>query len=203
MTRRGPALRFDAAAHAYYLDGVRVPSVTQMLHADGKIDTTWYTEESRIRGSAVHAWTAAYDMDAADVDAVEGLYRGYCLAHVEAMRVLRPDVLRIEEAWAHTGFRYGGRLDRVWRLFGAITIAELKTGGFQEWHRIQTALQAIIAEEELGVPARALKRVSLHLQSDGRFTLEAHEDAIDFAWAKNVIARHACRREPWVPAEVW
>jgi hypothetical protein len=196
-------IRFDQAAHAYYLHEVRVPSITQMMSAEGMIDSIWYTEESRQRGTAVHEWTASFDLGAVEIESYEGAYRPYMLAHVEAMRVLRPEILEVEVPLVHERLRYGGRMDRLWRLFSALSIVELKSGPPMPWHRIQTALQAILVEQERGVPATAIKRYGLHLRGNGRYKLDPHDNPIDIGRARGVIAKQACRMEPWVPAERW
>ena len=57
----GEVLSFDPITHQYRLDGERVPSVTQVLSVCGLIDDTWYTEESRQRGQAIHLATKLLD----------------------------------------------------------------------------------------------------------------------------------------------
>jgi predicted transcriptional regulator of viral defense system len=54
-------MEFDAETHTYYVNGEVVPSVTQVLHAAGIIDTQWFTEFGRWRGSAVHKATHYFD----------------------------------------------------------------------------------------------------------------------------------------------
>jgi len=195
--------RYDDRLHAYYLDEVRVPSITQMLTADGEINATWFTEESRVRGTAVHDLAARFALGALERDEYEGAYRGYFLAHVEAMKLLRPEVLHVEIPWCHRRYRFGGRLDLVVRLYGALSVVELKSGDRLPWHGVQTALQAMLVEQETGVPATSVRRYGLHLKADGRFKLDPHEQIGDFGKAKNILARHACRMDPWEPAEVW
>ncbi len=108
-----------------------------------------------------------------------GEFRPYLLAHVEAMRVLKPTVLHVEVPWIHRRYRFGGRLDRAWLLWGARAIVDLKSGEHEKWHRVQTALQAMLAEQETGVPAHAWRRYGLHLKANGRYKLLPH-DAVFF-----------------------
>src|SRR5262245_2178024 len=58
-------LEFDPTTHTYRVDGVRYPSVTQVLERVGIIDYSYIPAPTRemalARGSAVHAWTAHDD----------------------------------------------------------------------------------------------------------------------------------------------
>lgn len=56
-----PYIELDEASHTYYVDGVAQLSVTQILKAAGLIDTQWFTEFGRWRGSAVHKATRYFD----------------------------------------------------------------------------------------------------------------------------------------------
>ena len=56
-------IQFDEAAHVYTVAGVERPSVTQILKDAGLIDTTWYTDEARQRGRAVHLAAQFLDED--------------------------------------------------------------------------------------------------------------------------------------------
>lgn len=187
-----PELRFEPAHHEYFLDGVQIPSVTQMLVATGWIDPTYYTEESRRRGSIVHTLTAAYDLGTLDLDRVHQ-YRGYVLAYIEAMRTIRPTMLAIEEMVVHPGYPFAGKPDRVARMFGVLTIPEIKTGGRERAHAVQTALQAILvagADREHRLPPTSYQRAAIYLKASGRYTLEQHPARRDFDHAYQVL--HDC-----------
>jgi hypothetical protein len=57
---------------------------------------------------------------------------------------------------------------------------------------VQTALQAILAAEEKGIPPELLLRFALYLTARGKFYLDEHKDRTDFDEAYNVI-RRCCR----------
>jgi hypothetical protein len=66
-------MEFDAENHIYYVDGDPKISVTQVLKEAGLIDTAWFTEFGRWRGSAVHKATHYFDegdMDRRTLDPV-------------------------------------------------------------------------------------------------------------------------------------
>jgi hypothetical protein len=202
---RVESIRFDEGDHAYYLGDVRVPSITQMLNANGDINAVYFTEEARIRGSAVHALVASHALGALGRDEYEGPYRGYYLAAVDALAILRPKIHAVEEPNIHRAHRYGGRIDLDWELFGARGPCELKTGAKEKWHGTQTALQAILIEQETGIPATSLQRHALYLRKDGRYALHDFKPTLvsDFGAARNLIASWAGRLQPWEPIEAW
>jgi hypothetical protein len=181
--------RFDALRHDYIDPGTgeQFPHITGMLEDAGYIDTEWFTEESRIRGQIVHRLTGDYDLGALDVPSCTSIHRGYLLAHVELMKILRPEILAVEEPLVHPRYRYGGRPDRVWRLDGAIAVPEIKSGDPEDSHGIQTALQAILISLRYGLPAPSILRYGVYLKGNGRYKLEKFKDRADFDKALRVI----------------
>lgn len=183
--------RYDDEAHAYIaLDtGEELQHITGMLLRTGKVDDTWFTEESSVRGSMVHDLTASYDLEALDVDGCDSPWRGYLLAHVKAMQVIKPEVLEVEVARVHPRYRYGGRPDRALRMWSRLSVLEVKTGQEDASHGIQTALQAMLLEREYNLPARAWGRYALYLRENGKYKLRECKDPADFNEAEKVIRR--------------
>lgn len=186
--------RFNADAHEYIdlASGEVLPHITGMLERAGWIDDRWYTEESSARGTAVHRLTADYDLGALDVASCESIFRAYLLGHVKCMSILKPKVLAVEEPMAHRTLRFGGRPDRDVITFGARGTLEIKSGGPERGHQIQTALQAILIADEAGLPPESLTRHALYLKPNGKFKLEEHKNRKDFDEAYRVIRE--CRR---------
>lgn len=190
--------RFDAAAHEYLSvdSGEVYPHITGMLQTTGWVDAKWYTAESRDRGSAVHRLTTDFDLGAIgreDLPLVNSIYKGWLMAHVSAMDIIRPTWDMIETPMVHSVHHYGGRLDRGGMVYKAFSVVELKSGGPEKAHAIQLALQAILASEKVNLPAETIPRYGLYLKSNGKFKLELFPDTRrDFAEARRVIAR-CCR----------
>jgi hypothetical protein len=65
-------LEFDEAGHRYFVNGDEKMSTTQVLHWAGLIDTTWFKEWHRWRGSETHkaiaTWNKAGKIDKRTVD---------------------------------------------------------------------------------------------------------------------------------------
>lgn len=187
--------RFDAGPHEYVdlETGAIIPHITGMLLTAGVVNDDWYTEDSSRRGTEVHALTSDYDLGALDPDGCLSRYRGYLLAHVQAMKILRPEFVAIEEPAVHPVYRFGGRPDRVIMLRGLKGVLEIKTTANPEpSHALQTALQCILVAQDAELPPHMLQRLCLYLKPNGRFRLVEHVDRHDFAQADKIIKR-CCR----------
>lgn len=196
--------RFDAEAHEYIdlATGAVLPHITSMLQRSGIVDAGWYTDASRERGTAVHRLTADYDLGALDPAKCISAYRGYLLAHHAAMTILKGQGLvlhAIEEPLVHPTYRYGGRPDRIVSMAGRLGVLELKSGGPERGHQVQTSLQAILACVEARLPAESLGRWCLYLKESGKFKLEEHRRREDFVEAHRII-RTCCGTPIEMPA---
>ena len=188
--------RFDAERHEYWaLDtGELLPHITGILEATGQIDTRWYTRSARDRGTLVHGWTMDIDFDVLpELDSIDESLRPYLSAYKMFAAIERPINLAIEVALVHPHFRYGGRIDRQVRMRKRTGVLEIKTGGVERWHMLQTALQAMLQSEETGIPAETLGRWVVYLRkvgklgTQGRFSLEEHRDPADFAEVRQIL----------------
>ncbi len=149
------ALAFDAASHRYTLDGVVLPSVTQVIRDAGLMpayyseDAEWYAD----RGSAVHEATALYDRGILDDASLDQEIVGY----VESYRAFRRDsekdlrIVDIEVPLASLGMFLAGTPDRLILWRGRGTVLEIKTGSAEPWHRLQVAGYMALAESIEGL----------------------------------------------------
>lgn len=182
--------RFNASEHTYtdLVTGEELQHVTGMLTRTGWVDPLWMTEASSLRGQAVHKLTADYDLEALDLaTCVCGPYRPYLLAHVAARKTLGLEILAVEEPVVHPHYRFGGRPDRVVSDAGLVGPLEVKSGEVLKSHPIQTAIQAILLEPRLRVPAEFQFRAALYLQPNGKFKFRPHTDRGDIITARNIV----------------
>lgn len=193
------SFRFNPDRHEYTDARGRVlPHITGMLERTGWIDSTWYSEESSARGTAVHSLTADYDMGALEAQSCSSVYKPWLLAYVAAMEVLRRPVWSaIEAPVVHPDLRFAGRPDRVGTVFGAYTILEIKTNNkgwnLERAHPIQTALQALLVSAAYPLPPEEWQRYALYCRPDGRWRVIEHKDTRkDFDEARRII--RACTR---------
>ena len=205
---RTALVQIEESAHVYTVAGVERPSVTQILKDAGLIDTTWYTDEARERGKAVHFATHFLDEDDLEWDTVLPHYRGYVQAwerfkqesHFEIGRDSDGNLL-IEYRLFHPVFGYCGTLDRLGTIGNVEYVLDIKTGGPDEWHGYQIA-----AYSHCLPSPHSRKRMTVHLRANGSFSTREHElPTLPYHWqvfaAATVIwqAKHRKRNSHGYP----
>lgn len=183
--------RFDEQDHSYTTDDGRVVSITGLLAVGGWIDDRWYTEESSERGRFVHKLAADYDLGAIDACDAPPAYLGYLLAHVTLTKIVKPEWRHVEVPAVHRTLKFAGRCDRVGYVYKRGAVLEVKSGDEEKGHPIQTALQAILAADELALPAESIDRYAAYYSATGRYRLKQHVNPQDFVEARKLIAKYA------------
>lgn len=157
-------LNFDPETHKYTLDGVVLPSVTQVLHGVGLIDfghiDQLILDRAAALGTAVHAACAYDDMTDLDEDALDDNIR----PHLDAWRKFRGTMKfdAIEQSLCHPGYGFAGTPDRV----NSDLIIDIKTGSIvPAWVGLQLAAYSILAD----LPTA--KRWAVQLKPDGSFKI--------------------------------
>ena len=122
---------FDEATHTYTLDGVVIPSVTEICApiTCGKYPPVGVVQQAAARGTRVHELCALYDMDALP-DEIEAELVGYVKAWAAFCRDYKP-------VWRHmelplyraidTGLPFAGTLDRIGEIDGEMPVVDIKT----------------------------------------------------------------------------
>lgn len=191
-----PPFRYDDSNHEYLdpASGEVYPHITGLLERAGWVDDRWYTEESSVRGTAIHKATARIDLE--DILGLDDSFvasaeiRGWLLAYLEAKRKTQPAYSSIEQPRVHPTWKFAGRIDRGGVVFGRRGIVEIKSGLKEKSHQIQTALQAILIAPWFGaLPAVHVARWCLYLKPNGKLRFLPHEDRKDFDEANRILAR--------------
>ena len=179
---------FDEEKHIYTLDDVELDSVTGILTAEGFIDTRFYDEWSRTRGSYVHEATHLYDRGELDEDALDPQLRPYLDAWIRFKEEARFRVLRSEEPVFHPILFYAGTPDKT-GFFDEklVAIIDIKSGKAESWAAVQTAGYAGILEAR---NKARFKRFALELREDATYKLIPHEDRQDTAIWLSALAVH-------------
>jgi hypothetical protein len=186
---------FTADNHRYAVDGVAVPSVTQVLAISGLDDTTGiplhYLERAAGIGSAVHKACHFLDEEDLELESLDPLIQGYVLAYQRFRAENNFEIELIEHRTIANvdGLAYGMCVDRLGKLDGRTTVLELKTASkAQKWWGVQTAAYAVGLSDRYDFPG--LERVALHLAKDGTCKLIRHEDDGDYEvwWAALRVA---------------
>lgn len=168
----------------YTIDGVRVPSVTEILGITGfmagldRIDPVRLAQAAE-RGTAVHQLCEEYDKQTIDWAGVPPEHLGYLDAYMEFVERFGFESELVEEPLYNETLMFAGTVDRVGRLTkvdGRRTVLDIKTGA----PRASVALQ--LAGYELCLPAvDDTRRVALYLNQHGEFKLAEYADRRDHA----------------------
>lgn len=190
-----PTLTFDAEKHEYRIDGQRVPSVTQVLQGAGLIDTRWFNDEARMRGTYVAQATEFYDEGTLDYDALDDELKPYVMAWENFVVDNGVEVLAIEMPVCNETLRYAGTLDRVVRMLAyqhAKWVLDIKTGSSAPWHCLQTAGYA-------GCLRGHHRRASIVLKDDATYKFEEHTSLSDRGVFLSVLNLYHWKAEKGLP----
>jgi hypothetical protein len=192
--------RFDPVEHRYFAGARELISVTTLLKNEGRIDDRYFTEESRERGSWVHARATEIDLGLPVRDTVKrfddaGVWIGDLVAPEEwrarldgylAFRSLVPlSFLTVEEPIFRPDLGLGGRPDRTFELRGRAGILDIKTGPRETWHGVQMALYDVMLG---GLPPGTRHRAGVYLDERGGFTFHLFDSREDVVEAFNLAA---------------
>ena len=172
-------LEFNAEKHEYKLDGVKIPSVTQIISAvNGNIWGMIDAETMEIacqRGTAVHTITELHDKGTLDIDTIDPALTGYHEAYLKFLKECNP-VWDLIECKVHSGpFRYAGTLDRTGTLGGKNIILDIKSGVKNTWTGCQLAAYDKALNDGI-----LRKRYGLYLSKNGKYKLEPYTNTTDW-----------------------
>lgn len=188
-----PTLRFDAKQHRYWLGGRELPSVTTVLKSVGIIDPSKYAGgDAALRGTYVAEATALLDRGELDEGAIDDRLAGYVRAWRAFVKGNGVETLLVEERVHHPGYGYAGTLDRTVKFHCLRWLIDIKTGGRERWHSLQTSaylccLEAIEAQTEI---SHHYRRAAVYLKPDGTYKLDRHDSPDD--WDVFLSALNVC-----------
>jgi hypothetical protein len=169
-------LDFDPITHSYTVDGLKVPSVTQILSAVGLSDYSRVPknvlEEASVRGSAVHRIIEMSDMGQL-IECPEWA-RGYLSAWERFLIEKSVCILECETIIFNEKLRYAGTLDRVALVSGKTYILEIKTTQEEmRGHQIQTAGYKLAYKPSV-VNRCPVLRAAVYVRADGTYSFKEH-----------------------------
>jgi hypothetical protein len=183
-------LTFDPDSHSFTLDGLLVPSVTQVLAplSDSGASYYMYMESARRRGVAVHEATERYDRlrgalrsawkpnDASMAATVAP----YLAAWQKFLADTDFEVHAIEEMVSSKRHRYAGILDRLGVLNGQRVVIDIKTNVvIKPVMGLQLAAYQAAANEGRPKAEQYPQRFICQLRKDGNYRLEEFRDRAD------------------------
>ena len=187
-------LTFDPIKHEYREDGVKLPSVTQILEKNGLFEFMEFVnpdqlERSRLRGTAVHRGSELMDAGTLDESTIDPEIRGYLYCYQEACKTIRADygfwlkdAVR-EQQYRSKKYKYAGTPDRVFldlkKLVGVVL--DVKTGVKNVAAALQTAAYQQMAEELYETRMRKWIRLGLYLHPRAPAKIIPFKATTDFA----------------------
>mgnify|MGYP001569947541 CR=1 FL=1 len=167
-------LQFYEETHTYRYGGKVVPSVTQVLQAEGISDFSMVPadvlETACARGNAVHLATQYLDEGRLDWSTVgEGL-AGYLAAWERFKEECRVEVLEIERR-VYYSMGYAGTLDRVLLMQRMRWLIDIKSGAPTPAAAIQTAAYQFAHPDKDKINRRA----AVQLNADGTYKLHQYD----------------------------
>ena len=206
------SLEFFAPDHSYMLDGVRVPSVTGVLHRAGLITFDHVPpsilaaalERGRIVHQAIHFWNER-DLDVADFERSFPECAPYLHGWIAFTEQRRFVPVINERRIASRRHQVAGTLDCLGTLDGTAVLLDFKTGRPQDVAAdLQTAGYLALATEWAEDDAEiagflaahpVVRRYAVQLRKDATFRIEAYVSPLDFrefftlVSAQHIVAR--------------
>lgn len=151
-----------------------LPHVTDILAGVGIIDTSWFTDYARDRGTAVHLAAQYLDEGTLDRSTLDPAVRVRLRGYEQFLKEVEPEILHTELALEHKAFRYCGTTDRVVIINGRWGVLDIKPPAQEPWHGLQLAAYLEATKNQIGTPkGHSDGRWSLHL-GDGSYKLIPH-----------------------------
>jgi hypothetical protein len=187
-------LVFDAAVHAYTLDGRPVPSVTGILKAQGLIRLdhipSHILERARRRGSDVHALIHYYNDGDLDPASIDPIYQPYVDAWVSFLTVRKVRVVASEYRIASRIYAVAGTFDVLGQMDGIGALIDVKTGDpddvaadLQTAAYLGLAFQWAETDDHLAAALARfahIRRHAVRLRPDGRYEIETYDNPRDY-----------------------
>jgi len=166
--------KFDENSHTYTLNGVILPSVTQILESVGVVPD-YPIGEYRIRGKMVHKATQLYDNDVIDKYTIGDKIMPYVESYIKSINTFPFEWAHAEAMLYHETYLFAGTVDRIGTYKDHRCIVDFKSGRTSRETGLQLAGYALLVGD------KTLRRFKLELQKDGSCgKLTEYKDQADF-----------------------
>jgi|TARA_Y100000310_G_scaffold230328_2_gene232739 hypothetical protein len=176
-------LKFDEQTHTYTVDGLKVPSVTQIIRDSGLtgIDASDPAVQAAGQfGTAVHKMTELYDNITLDMGTVAEELYPYLQAWKKFLSETKAKLHESEMRLFHPVHLYAGTFDRTAEINGKNTIIDIKTSQKAPTAGIQTAAYMEMYNYKLTFEKKIRSRMSVFLRPDGSYRIDSHKNKLDF-----------------------
>ncbi len=158
-------------------------------------DNTYYTEESRYRGSYIHRVTHLIDDNDSGIwGKIHHDFLGFVEAYCEWKEVWKFKPRMREVPIYHPEHNYGVTPDGEGLILqGDEAIVEIKTGTMPWWTAIQTASQDMAVHAWDKDQRKTRRRIGVELKKTGKFRAKEFDDEDDYhTWQANL---KTCQRQ--------
>ncbi len=168
---RFEAFHFDDALHKYTLGSKVLPGITGIIKACRYVDTRYYTQETRDRGTHVHLAVKYLHKGTLDWSSVLDSYVGYVMAYERFAREWNLKVSIFERPMFHPDLLFAGTPDIVGTVLDNVpSIVELKTGPVMKWTALQTIAQELLVRAWADDKSIRYRRWGVTLNADGTYS---------------------------------
>jgi hypothetical protein len=177
--------------HVYKVNGRKVRGVTEVLRLVGVTDhdKPWFTDQSRDWGSNLDLCCSMIDTDTLDMESVDDRIRDEVLAYFEWRQRVGGIVIASQLKMYSTIYGVAGTLDVLFRLeSGRYPLVDRKRGKADKAARLQTALYAVLAADQLSIPLSLIDRYALDSMGSCRPSVKPFTDRSDIAGALGAVA---------------
>lgn len=145
---------FDKATHTFKLNGIKIPSVTQILDGAGLNDAIKFISKETLDaasdlGTKVHRTTELYDNGTLDIDFLHPVLRSYLDQWIKFRKDYDFMPTGIELIKYHPIYKYAGIIDRIGTSRNKLTLIDIKSGIYVKTHEIQLAGYEILYNDIL------------------------------------------------------
>ena len=178
-------LKFDEATHTYWINGIKVPSVTQVLREAGIIDHSKIPQDkldiAMKFGIAVHKACELYDNHNLDWNKLDIKLKPYVNAWVLFIVETGFIVKQNEKPIGSEKYMVAGTPDRTGKLFNARADVEIKSTYAMDIQglELQTGGYELIYNEGLYGINKIKKRIGVLLKPDGTYKIEPCKNKSD------------------------
>ena len=178
-------IEYDENKHWYYLDGKRIPSVTQILSFlnDYSFVNQERIEYSRNFGTGVHLACELIDTD--NLAELPEIYNPYVNSWNKFVEDFKPNIIEVEKLVYSEKYRFAGKADRIMKIGNKLIVADIKSGAKNPVHALQLAGYEI-ALKEMGYKINS--RMAIYLKENNYYLQEFRDiyDTTIFLSALNI-----------------
>ena len=137
-------IEFNEALHEYRVGGIITPSVSQILKANGLMETFRHSETALNNGTAIHRASELHDKGKLDQSNLDPRLQKCIDMWEQFKKEIGVGIILANEEQVSMGPLYAGTIDRVVSLRnGHRAIIDFKSGTPQPWAALQTAAYAL------------------------------------------------------------